>query len=136
LQEYVRVLPEVTASTLRDVLPGYDAAFQPMRLDAQTRHSLPTKLLECVHLGLPILTTSIPSYESYLPADAAWFFAPGDVDEATDALLAFSAAGVAERLRRATIAQRALESLTWPAEKARLMELYQELLAGSAAARG
>ncbi|HET7111399.1 MAG TPA: glycosyltransferase [Gemmatimonadales bacterium] len=132
MQDHVRILPEAPASTLRDALPDYDAGFQPMRLDAQTRHSLPTKLLECIHLGLPVLTTRIPSYETYLPEDAGWFFTPGDVHAATDALLMFAAAAPAERLRRAMIAHDALAHLTWPCEAERLQELYHELQAGSA----
>jgi len=129
MQEYVRILPAVPAHTLREALPEYDAGFQPMRLDAQTQRSLPTKLLECVHLGLPLVTTRIPAYQNYLPESAAWFFAPGHVASATDALLAFAAAGSAERLRRATIAQGALRDLTWPAEAARLQAIYRELSA-------
>jgi glycosyltransferase involved in cell wall biosynthesis len=127
--EYVRILPEVPARTLREALPEFDAGFQPMRLDAQTRHSLPTKLLECIHLGIPLVTTHIPAYRSYVPETAAWFFAPDSVDSATDALLAFAAAGSAERLRRATIAQGAMKDLTWPKEATRLQGIYRELLA-------
>jgi glycosyltransferase involved in cell wall biosynthesis len=75
------------------------------------------------------VTTHIPAYRSYVPETAAWFFAPDSVDSATDALLAFAAAGSAERLRRATIAQGAMKDLTWPKEATRLQGIYRELLA-------
>ncbi len=136
MSEWARILPEASARVLREALPGYDAGFQPMRLDAQTRHSLPTKMLECIHLGLSLVTTRIPAYQSYLPEDAAWFFAPDDVAGATDALLAFARAGRAEQLRRITVAQDAMAHLTWPAEASRLQAIYRELIPSLAGAGG
>jgi glycosyltransferase involved in cell wall biosynthesis len=64
-----------------------------------------------------------------VPEECAWYFEPGRADDASRAIAAFAAAPPAERVARAERAQAALASLTWPAEAARLRELYRELLA-------
>lgn len=113
---------------LRERLSRADAGIVPTRLDGMTRFSLSNKLLEYVHLGLPLLAARLPSYESYLAEDAAWYWSPGDPPDLARAIRDLATASVDERRRRATRAQDNLATIEWPHERARLIEVYRDLL--------
>jgi glycosyltransferase involved in cell wall biosynthesis len=130
LSDHVRLLGTAPHHQLRDLLPGYDAGLVPTRLDGMTRFSLSTKLLEYIHLGLPVIVPAIPTYLRYFPRDAAWYFEPNRAEAIAGAILEFAGASPAERVRRARAAQAAgLEQLDPRRDAALLRSLYLELLA-------
>ena len=94
-----------------------------------TRYSLSNKLLEYVHLGLPLLAARLPSYRHYLTEDTAWFWTPGDAADFARAIGEFASAEPDERIARARRAQQALAAIAWPRERDRLLGVYRELLA-------
>jgi glycosyltransferase involved in cell wall biosynthesis len=108
-----------------------DAGVVPTRLDAMTRYSLSNKLLEYVHLGLPILAARLPSYRHYLGEDTAWYWTPGDPADFARAIGELASAPPGEPLARARRAQLALAGIAWPGERERLITLYREMLAES-----
>jgi glycosyltransferase involved in cell wall biosynthesis len=108
-----------------------DAGVVPTRLDAMTRYSLSNKLLEYVHLGLPILAARLPSYRHYLAEDTAWYWTPGDPADFARTIEEFASAQPDERLARARRAQLALAGIAWPGERERLVTVYREMLAES-----
>ena len=112
-----------------------DAGFLATRLDAMTRYSLSTKLLEYVHLGVPVIAPRIPTYLEYFPEQVFYYYRPDDADDAARALAAFAASPPAERVARATAAQAATRELLWSGEARRLRQIYDELLAGGGARR-
>jgi len=134
LAQRVRLMGTVSHVTLRAALPLYHAGFLPTRLDAMTRYSLSTKLLEYVHLGIPLIAPRIPTYLEYFPETAAWYFTPNDATDAARAIVEFASATPAERIARTAAAQRALEGLTWEEEGAKLRAIYSELLGESSRA--
>jgi glycosyltransferase involved in cell wall biosynthesis len=105
-----------------------DAGLVPTRLDAMTRYSLSNKLLEYVHLGIPVLAARLPSYAAYLGETCAWFFDPADPEDLARAIRSFARATPAERSARAEAAQRAVAGIAWPIERARLLAAYGALL--------
>src|SRR6266566_1932767 len=113
---------------LRARLGRADAVLVPTRLDAMTRYSLSNKLLEAVHLGIPVLAARLPSYSHYLDDASAWFWNPGDATDLVRAILAFARATPEERCERARAAQRALQGIAWPVERGRLLDAYRHLL--------
>lgn len=119
------VLPH---AALRSTLTTYHAALIPTRLNVMTAYSLSTKLLEYVHLGVPILAPRIPTYLTYFPADCLWYYEPNDTGDAVRAIKEFVAASRAERIRRARAAQEAIQSISWAGESRRLAEVYRDLL--------
>lgn len=129
LSDSVRLLGSVSHHVLRDQLPTYHAGLLPTRLDAMTRYSLSTKLLEYVHFGVPLIAARIPTYLEYFPADSAWYFEPNDAGAAGRAIADFAAATPAERRARAEAAQRASRDLVWTKEAGKLRQVYDELLA-------
>ena len=126
--ERVRLMGTVSHVALRQKLPTYHAGFLPTRLDVMTRYSLSTKLLEYVHLGIPLIAPRIPTYLEYFPETAAWYFTPNQAEDAARAIVEFSHATPAERIGRAAAAQRAMAGLTWTEEAKKLREVYGELL--------
>jgi glycosyltransferase involved in cell wall biosynthesis len=120
---------------LKDLLPQYDAGLVPTRLDVMTRFSLSTKLLEYIHLGLPVIVPAIPTYLRYFPGNTAWYFEPDSPPAIAGAIEAFASATPEERIRRASEAQAVSTEKLDPARDATLLRnLYLELL-GPAPAR-
>ena len=121
--------PRVPQAELPARLGGCDAGLVPTRLDGMTRYSLSNKLLEYMHLGLPVLAARLPSYAQYVPENAAWYWTPNDATDLARAIGEFAAATPAQRLARARRAQEGLATIAWPGERERLLAAYRELLA-------
>ena len=114
---------------LKELLPQYDAGLVPTRLDGMTRFSLSTKLLEYIHLGLPVIVPAIPTYLRYFPESTAWYFQPNSADAMAAAIESFARANAEERVRRAAAAQACSMDKLDPARDASLLRnLYRELL--------
>jgi len=128
VRESVALAGIIRHQDLRHRLTQYDAGLLGTRADGMTQYSLSTKLLEYVHLGLPVIAPHLPAYERYFPAPALWYFSPNDSADASRAISEFLAASRTERRDRAAAAQQTLHSLRWSAEAARLAGLYRELL--------
>jgi glycosyltransferase involved in cell wall biosynthesis len=129
LASVVRLRGVVPHQELASLLPQYDAGLVPTRLDGMTRFSLSTKLVEYIHLGRPVILPAIPTYLRYFPTDCAWYFEPNDARSIADAIIGFSQADPAERVRRAARAQARSSEQLDPARDALLLRtLYLELL--------
>jgi glycosyltransferase involved in cell wall biosynthesis len=113
---------------LKDRLIRADAGVVPTLLDGMTRYSLSNKLLEYVHLGVPVLAARLPSYGRYLSEEAVWFWTPGDPEDLARAIERFAFATLDQRETRAKRAQDDLASIAWPHEQTRLIKVYEELL--------
>lgn len=118
----------IPSHALRDRLTRADAGIVPTRLDAMTRYSLSNKLLEYVHLGVPVLAAGLPSYAAYLRNEAAWFWTPGDPESLATAIKRFAEASSEERRARAGRAQADVKDIEWDRERERLIATYEHLL--------
>jgi glycosyltransferase involved in cell wall biosynthesis len=121
----------VAHTRLRRELPTFNAGLIPTRLDAMTRYSLSTKLLELFYLGIPVIASRIPTYSAYFSDDCAWYFTPNDVSSAAIAIQAFVGTTDDARRARAIAAGVVAGRLGWTAEAARLTAIYRQLLAQS-----
>lgn len=129
LGAHVRLRGIVPHHELRHLLPQYDAGLVPTRLDGMTRFSLSTKLLEYIHLGLPVIVPAIPTYLRYFPENCAWYFEPNQPQAVAEAIAGFAQATTDERQRRARAAQASsLEQLDPARDATLLRDLYRELL--------
>jgi glycosyltransferase involved in cell wall biosynthesis len=124
----VRFQLPITQQALAATLPRFHAGVVPTRLNGMTRYSLSTKLLEYVHLGIPVLAARLPSYQRYFADDALWYWTPGDPTDLTRAIQQFASASVAERQARAQRARDALTSLAWSRQRDILLDAYAGLL--------
>jgi glycosyltransferase involved in cell wall biosynthesis len=93
-----------------------------------TQYSLSNKLLEYVHIGLPVIAARLPSYSEYFSDDSAWYWNPGDPESLASAITAFIAANPEERRTRVERAQASLQAIAWKGESERLVEMYADLL--------
>ena len=96
-----------------------------------TQYSLSNKLLEYVHLGIPVVAARLPSYTRYFNEHAAWFWEAGNEDDLARAITSFAAASHEERERRTGLAEEALSRISWPSERQHLQQIYTELLRDS-----
>lgn len=115
-------------SWLRDALPTFDAGIVPTKLDDMTRFSLSNKLLEYVHLGVPLLAARLPSYTEYFAETAAWFWTPNDSEALAEALATFARTTPGERAARALEAQEDMKDFDWGRERERLATLYSTII--------
>lgn len=106
----------------------------PTLRDHFTELLLPVKLLECVHMGLPVVAARLPVIERYFPGDELCWFQPGSATSLRDALLEVRRDPTAaqERARRATAR---LAEIEWPRQRASYLELIDGL-AGRPATAG
>jgi glycosyltransferase involved in cell wall biosynthesis len=129
LSDFVRLCGTVSHHRLRELLPTYHAGLVPTRLDGMTRFSLSTKLLEYIHLGLPVILPSIPTYLRYFPENTAWYFTPNSPASLATTLGHFVQADSAERRSRALGAQRSSgEKLDAARDAEVLRRLYRHYL--------
>jgi glycosyltransferase involved in cell wall biosynthesis len=131
----VRFESPITQQALAARLPRFHGGVVPTRLNGMTRYSLSTKLLEYVHLGIPVLAARLPSYQRYFAEDALWYWNPGEPADLVRAIQHFATASPAERALRAERAREAIAPLAWTRQMVTLLNAYAELLTGDGSAR-
>jgi glycosyltransferase involved in cell wall biosynthesis len=94
--------------------------------DRFTELLLPVKLLEYVHMGLPVVASRLPGIAAYFSEDELQMFAPGDEGALASAIAAVVADPAAARRRAARAAER-MRALSWGQQRARYLALIDEL---------
>lgn len=99
----------------------------PTLHDSFTELLLPVKLLEYVHMGLPVVSSRLPCISDYFPDEALKTFTAGDPADLARALgeLCRDPAAARERAARAT---RMLEPIAWERQRAGYLALIDELV--------
>jgi glycosyltransferase involved in cell wall biosynthesis len=98
----------------------------PTLHDEFTELLLPVKLLEYVHMGLPVLASDLPGIRRYFDAESVWLFEPGSPASLAQALHDLRR-DPEEGRRRAARAAAALRSISWHEQKAGYLELVDRL---------
>jgi glycosyltransferase involved in cell wall biosynthesis len=131
----VRVAPEPTpVEQIPSRLARAQIGVVPTLRDHFTELLLPVKLLECVHMGLPVVASRLPVIERYFTDDQVLFFQPGSVPALCDALLETRRDPEAAR-RRAHRASARLAEIEWPRQRAAYLELMDQLAGGASGRR-
>jgi glycosyltransferase involved in cell wall biosynthesis len=107
----------------------------PTLHDPFTELLLPVKLLEYVHMGLPVLASRLPCIRDYFSEERDLrMFTPGDPHDLAAALreLSLDPAGARERAMRAT---RRLQPIAWERQRERYLALVDELVPAPAPRR-
>lgn len=107
----------------------------PTLRDRFTELLLPVKLLESVHMGLPVVASRLPGIEGYFSEQDLCQFAPGDPEDLARAIETVCADPDAAR-ERARSATRRLATVAWEHQRERYLELVDELTARAQAPRG
>ena len=80
----------VDAAALPAQIAAADAGVVPTRSDTFTDGLLPTKLMELVAMGTPVIAARTPTVASYFDDDMLQFFTPGDADALAEAIRALA----------------------------------------------
>lgn len=113
----------VPVDQLPAALAGAQLGLVPGRSDASTDLMLPTKLLEYLQLGIPVVCSPLGAVRHYFGADGLTYAAAGDVDAWAEMILKH-ARDPELGLRQLSVAGRFLELHRWSREKSKLLALY------------
>ncbi len=105
----------------------------PTLRDDFTELLLPVKLLEYVHMGLPVVAPRLPVIEHYFSSDEILFFEPGSALSLTGAIAA-CVRDPAAALARAQRAGERLETISWSRQRSSYLELVDGLCRAQEAA--
>jgi glycosyltransferase involved in cell wall biosynthesis len=105
----------------------------PTLHDRFTELLLPVKLLEYVHMGLPVVASRLPGIAGYFSEQALCVFTPGEPDDLASAIESVCADPGAARERSAR-ASASLSGIAWEHQRERYLGLVDELT-GRAPAR-
>jgi glycosyltransferase involved in cell wall biosynthesis len=100
----------------------------PTLHDHFTELLLPVKLLEYVHMGLPVIASRLPGISSYFGERDLTEFTAGDEHDLARAVESLCADPGAAR-ERAASATRRLAEIGWESQRARYLSLVDELVA-------
>ena len=92
LPEHVKFSAQTLhVSELPQVIRRADVGIVPNRSDIFTDGLLPTKLMEYVALGTPVIAARTPTIESYFDDTMVKFFKPGDIDDLAACIISLHA---------------------------------------------
>jgi glycosyltransferase involved in cell wall biosynthesis len=98
----------------------------PTLLDEFTELLLPVKLMECAHMGLPVVASRLPVVEHYFDDDEVRYYEPGSDEALAEAIV--DVRTDPERARaRADRALRKLADLDWAQQRLRYVSLIERL---------
>jgi len=139
------VIRELELTDCIDFIPGMDlrelpavimeaaVSLIPYRADAFTRYVLPTKLMECAALGVPVIASRLFTIEFYFDDEMVAYVRPGDhIDLAREIVRLYRNPEVAASL--ALNAARFTESHSWQGQKAVYYRLVDSLIPNHAPA--
>jgi glycosyltransferase involved in cell wall biosynthesis len=75
-----------SVGSIAQMVQGASVGLIPNRRDVSTDYMLPVKLLEYVHLGIPVIAPRLLAIQYYFGEDQVLYYEPGDVDELADSI--------------------------------------------------
>jgi glycosyltransferase involved in cell wall biosynthesis len=72
--------------SIAEMIQGASVGLIPNRRDVATDYMLPVKLLEYVHLGIPVIAPRLLAIQYYFSTDQVAYYEPGDVDELAECI--------------------------------------------------
>lgn len=108
-----------------EAIAGASVGLSPLLPFPNYRNSLPTKTLEYMAMGLPVVASDLPGTREILQNwQAVWLVPPGDVEQLADAIRTASQPAMKEKaLRQADAVRR---QFVWPREEVR--GFYESLI--------
>jgi glycosyltransferase involved in cell wall biosynthesis len=124
----VEVVGAVPFPTIPDELRAAHIGVVPTLHDEFTELLLPVKLLEYIHMGLPVVASRLPGIAGYFSGGDAAFCEPGDARGLATAIqdVCANPAAAQERAQRASAR---LRDIAWEQQKRGYLELVDRLTA-------
>ncbi len=126
ISEIVRFHGQQPLERIPQAIRGADVGVAPVRQDVFTDCVLPTKLLECVALGLPSVASGIATTTDYFDDSMVLIFRPDDVEDLANKLLDVYRDPAAAQSRAAT-AMQFTRAHNWPGERMTYLALIERL---------
>jgi glycosyltransferase involved in cell wall biosynthesis len=114
--------------SIAQMIQGASVGLIPNRRDVATDYMLPVKLLEYVHLGIPVIAPRLLAIQYYFTPDQVEYYEPGNVDELADCICRL----YAEPARRAELARNGAEfakKFRWDLLKEELYKVVDDAVA-------
>src|SRR3989442_1695304 len=127
LADSVEHIGSVPIDRVRDEMRKADVGISCHRAGIFGDLQFPTKIVEYLTQGLPVLSPRTHTISQYLSDDCLFYFEPGS-DAALAENLRFMWHHPGEVLRRLTKARDLLPRFSWQAEKSKFLSFYSELL--------
>ena len=116
------------------VLADKQLGIVPTLHDSFTELLLPVKLLEYIHMGIPVIASRLPAIENYFTENELLFYEPGNARALADAVLAVCADPDAAAVRARAAAIR-LDAIAWDRQREIYLELVDRMSALTAGRR-
>lgn len=111
--------------SIAEMIQGASVGLIPNRRDVATDYMLPVKLLEYVHLGIPVIAPRLLAIQYYFREDQVAYYEPGDVDGLANCIQRlYESAG--ERAELARNSAEFAKRLHWDALKEELYKVIDE----------
>ena len=113
--------------SIAQMIQGASVGIIPNRRDVATDYMLPVKLLEYVHLGIPVIAPRLLAIQYYFREDQLEYYEPGDVDELAECICRL----YADPEKRAELARKSAEfakKFSWDTLKEELYKVVDEEL--------
>lgn len=124
-----------SVGSVAQMIQGAAVGIIPNRRDPSTDYMLPVKLLEYVHLGIPVITPRLLAIQHYFREDQVVYYEPGNVDELAAAITRL----YADPALRAELARHTAEfarSFNWDIFKLELFRVIDDWPAAKSSAAG
>ena len=111
-----------------DIVSQYHLGLAPLQLSPSTNYGLPSKVIEYLALGMPVITVPNTAISFYLKPGDCYFYEPGNVDQ----LAAMLNRIVDNPAELSQFRERAIEirhKFLWSHESARYVQLLKDLAA-------
>ncbi len=111
--------------SIAQMIQGASVGLVPNRRDAATEYMLPVKLLEYVHLGIPVIAPRLLAIQYYFGEDQVAYYEPGDVDQLADCICRLYA-NPGERAELARKSAEFAQRLSWDNLKGELFKVVDD----------
>lgn len=111
--------------SIAQMIQGASVGLIPNRRDVATDYMLPVKLLEYVHLGIPVIAPRLLAIQYYFAEDQVAYYEPGDVDGLAQCIQRLYA-NPAERAELARKSAEFAKRLSWDALQLELFKVIDE----------
>ncbi|MGC9523779.1 MAG: glycosyltransferase [Anaerolineae bacterium] len=129
LSQHVKLVGWVDHTRVRDYLASADVAWLPgLKVQQYQNWALSTKLLECMLMGLPIVSADLPYHRTFIEKADCGLMVPGDDPAAHAEALIWLYHHPEERRAMGARGRRlVLENYTWERESEKLIAFYEAL---------